>query len=130
MTARWILPLAALTLAIGAPVLAQTPGPATKFSGFLCQIDLGDAGFTLPAVVTGNTEKLCANGAQGGNIRLTCKGVIPGWTGGNVNKKDVPCQISGAQCNLPGALDADQSMLKIDASGNATLTCQSKANQR
>lgn len=137
MTTRWILRLAALALTVGTPALAQTPGPATTFSGFLCFIDLKENELPVPdvllprdGIVTGNSDKLCANGVQGGNIRITCRALIPGWEGGSVNRNDVPCLVSGRQCNLAEDFPADLSKLVIDASGNATLTCQSKANQR
>jgi hypothetical protein len=142
MTTRWILRLGVLGLAAAAPALADSiaddsPGPATKFTGFLCRIDLGENGLPIPPqvqprtfVVTGDTEKLCTNSSKGGNIKMTCRATIPGWTAAPVDLKDVHCEIRGAQCNLAGSFTADLSMLKIDAAGNATLTCQSKANQR
>ena len=136
MTTRWILRLAAMTLIAGGAAHAA-PGPATTFTGFLCQIDLAENGLPVPpvlvpkaGVVTGNTEKLCANGTQGGNIRITCRAVIPDWSGGSVNLTGVPCLVSGRQCNIDADFTADLSKLTIDAAGNATLMCQSKANQR
>ena len=89
MQAQRILQLATLLLTVITPAFAAVPGPATKFTGFLCQIDLAENGLPVPPVllpkagiVTGNSEKLCANGAQGGNIRITCRALIPDWSGG------------------------------------------------
>jgi hypothetical protein len=137
MQAQRIIRLATLLLTLSASALAAVPGPATKFTGFLCQIDLAENGLPVPpvllpkaGVVTGNSEKLCANGAQGGNIRITCRALVPDWSGGNVNLNGVPCRVSGNQCNLAADFAADLSKLTIDASGNATLFCQSKANSR
>jgi hypothetical protein len=136
-----MLGLAALALAVVPTAVAQSPGPATKFTGFLCQIDFkdlqgGDAPVPIPPslrngiIVTGNTEKLCTNSAQGGNIRLVCRATIADWAGGNVNRLGVPCLVNGQQCDIRDTLPADQSQLRIDASGNATLTCFSRANRR
>ena len=139
MTARSRLLLTAILVSILAvPAVAAPIGPATKFSGFLCAIDLAENGLPVPPAlvakggkaITGDTEKLGANGTQGGNIRLTCRATITGWAGGNVNLQGVPCLISGVQCNVNRDLSADLSSLKIDTAGNAVLFCQSKANSR
>ena len=142
MTTRWMLRFALLGLAAAAPALADPqgadrPGPATKFTGFLCKIDLAENGLAIPPqvqprtfVVTGDTEKLCTNSAKDGNVKMTCRATIPGWAAPAVDLNNVPCEIRGSQCNIAGSLTADLSSLKIDAYGNAILTCQSKANKR
>ena len=114
MTARSRLLLTAILVStLAVPAVAAPIGPATKFTGFLCAIDLAENGLPVPPALV----------AKGGKA-------ITGWAGGNVNLQGVPCLISGVQCNVNRDLSADLSSLKIDTAGNAVLFCQSKANSR
>jgi hypothetical protein len=126
-----------LVAAHGPPAVAQKRTvPAAKFSGFLCEIDLQENGLNTPSrvappvqggsVFTLDSSKLCTGSAPGENIKLDCTARIPGWKGGTVDIKDPPCTIAGAACGLPGFLTATNNRLKIDAAGNATLSCQYK----
>jgi hypothetical protein len=115
-----------LVVAGSLPAAAQGgTDPATKFSGFLCEINLQENGLPGGIVYTFDSEKLCTGSAPNENIKLDCSAKIPNWTGGRVNK-DVACTISGAACGVRGILTATNNKLKIDASGNATLSCQYK----
>jgi hypothetical protein len=126
-----------LVAAHGLPAAAQRrTDPATKFSRFLCEINLRDNGLDTPAhvsplveggaVFTFDSSKLCTGSAPGENIKLDCSARIPGWKGGSVNIKNPPCTIAGAACGLAGILTATSNRLKIDPAGNATLSCQYK----
>lgn len=134
MSARSTL-LIAVLVGVMAPPAAMAQISPTTFKGFLCGIDLAENGLPIPpslaskagTAVTGNTEKLCANGAQGGNIRLTCRTTIADWAGGAVSLQGVPCQISGQQCNVSANVPASLSSLTIDAAGNTVLFCQARA---
>jgi hypothetical protein len=119
------------------PAAAQKrTDPATRFSGFLCEINLQENGLNTPSrlappvqggsVYTFESRKLCTGSAPGENIKLDCTARIPGWKGGRVDVKDPPCTIAGAACGLPGILTAANNRLKIDAAGSATLSCQYK----
>ncbi len=133
MPVRSTLLTAILLGVAGAPAAEAQIGPTT-FKGFLCAIDLAENGLPIPPsladkggkAVTGNSEKLCANGAQGGNVRLTCRATIADWAGGAVNLQGVPCLISGQQCNVNADLSATLSSLTIDAAGNTVLFCQTR----
>jgi hypothetical protein len=119
------------------PAMGQSgTDPATQFTGFLCEINLGENGlntsqYVSPLVKDGiiftfNSSKLCTGSAPGENIKIDCTGRIPGWKGANINLQDVPCTVGGAACGTPGILTATNNRLSVDASGNATLTCQYK----
>ena len=126
-----------LVAAHGLPAAAQKrTDPASKVSGFMCEINLQENGLNTPSrvappvpggsVFTFDSSKLCTGSAPGENIKLDCSARISGWRGGAVNIKDPPCTIAGAACGLPGLLTATNNRLKIDAGGNATLSCQYK----
>jgi hypothetical protein len=138
-------------LAVALPASAQTggptPGASTKFTGFLCQIDLVDdnnaynfnvAPYVSSEVANGvvytlASEKLCTNSETSENIKITCSAKIPNWTGPAVTQQNVTCAVGGAACGIlgPGGdpgqpLPAINNKLAIDAAGNAVLTCQVK----
>jgi hypothetical protein len=126
-----------LVVAHGHPAVAQKrTDPASKVSGFLCEINLQENGLNTPSrvappiqggsVFTFDSSKLCTGSAPGENIKLDCSARIPGWKGGSVNIKNPPCTVAGAACGLAGILTATNNRLKIDAAGNATLSCQYK----
>jgi hypothetical protein len=133
-----------LVAACSMSAMAQTDtDPATKFSGFLCGIDLkasrDASGITLDTYVSPTIEgnvvytftsnKLCTGSKLNANenIKIDCLASIPGWRPGlSINTKDVSCTVSGAACGLPGILTAINNNLTIDGAGKATLTCQVK----
>lgn len=122
----WIVFGAITILLSTADVVAQ---PAKTFTGWECVIDVKEAlgsSFQSPlpeTVRTTRTNKLCTGGPSG-NIMITCKAQIPGWSGGNRTFSSVPCQISRTQCGQSGFVLANNTSLKIKASGEATLDCK------
>jgi hypothetical protein len=80
-----------LVLAQIEPAAAQT-SPVTKFTGFLCEINIGENGlntsqFVSPLIKDGivytfASTKLCTGSAPGQNIKIDCTARIPGWRGG------------------------------------------------
>lgn len=128
---------ATLLLAQLGPAMGQTStDPATKFSGFLCEINLGENGLNTSQhvsppvkdgiVFTFESSKLCTGSAPSENIKIDCAGKVPGWKGGSVTLQNVPCTVGGAACGAPGLLTATNNKLSVDAAGNVTLTCQYK----
>ncbi len=129
-----------LALATAPSVWAQATGPATKFTDFLCEINLRDSGLegsltqagrqTYPdgIISTFNSEKLCTGSATDQNINITCTAQIPAgqWAGGNVVRQNVSCTVGGAACGIPGIYPAVNSKLSISGTGLATLDCQYK----
>jgi hypothetical protein len=114
-----------LVAAGGFPAAAQDA--ATKFSGFLCEIDLAGNNLQGGVVYTFESNKLCTNSQTSEKIKIDCSARVPGWTGGAVTVDNVACTVSGAACGIPGdLLTATNNRLTVDAAGNALLTCQVK----
>jgi hypothetical protein len=111
-------------------VWAQT-APASKFAGWLCEIDLAKAlaGTGLPqpsgpsSVFTTDSLKLCTGSSPSQNVQIECKANVPEWVGGSPKVDGFPCQIYRGQCGMTDFVPADNSSLTIDAAGNAKLTC-------
>jgi hypothetical protein len=124
--------LASLLLAAGATTaLAQSAGPATRFTKWVCVIDLQDALGTdfnlvqVPAkIITTQTEKLCP-GSQPNNVSITCSATVDNWTLGNKVYTGFTCQLFKGQCGAPGFVLANSSQLAIRPDGSAELTCSS-----
>lgn len=137
ITSLGLLASALFALGSATPALSQT-GPATKFSRFICEIDLSVLPVSPPgdpSVFTFNSTRLCAGAASRRNVKLECEDVIPGWTLGNVSATNFVCTINGDTCGLappprpqPGSenapfLTATQQQLTVSAAGKAKLTC-------
>jgi hypothetical protein len=137
MFAIRVLAVGVLAVGISLPAFAQT-APATKFTGFLCEIDLkpqANGGvdltqFVTPApedgsVFTFNTQKNCSGSPSDRNIKVTCDQVLPGWAGGNMTINNPRCQVNGDACNFfGGPFLANGSQLIIKGNGAASLVCQ------
>ncbi|MGH8659063.1 MAG: hypothetical protein ACREV4_11480 [Gammaproteobacteria bacterium] len=126
----------ALALAYGAPPPASTQGPAEKFLGWLCEIDLPpfSAMPDTTSIFTTNSLLHCINNAPPEQMSITCTGTVPpatlaqlGITKGTKHFSDIPCTINGVQCGVPGFLVATTSSLKIKSqTGKADLDCKFK----
>jgi hypothetical protein len=137
ITNLWLLVSTLLALGSATPASSQAvKEPATKFSGFICEIDLSvlPVDFPLPdgtSVFTFKSRRECAGSASRRNVKLECEDVIPGWNLGNVSATNFICTINGDTCNLtprpgdPNApfLTATQQQLTVSAAGKAKLTC-------
>jgi hypothetical protein len=120
--------LAPLAFVLGAAVPAWAQEPSTTFTGWLCEIDLSgiDPPPGVPAsVFTFDATKHCPGNPQSESITIECLATIPGWSGGASTNQDVPCQINGDQCGVPGFVGAGDSSLNINSQGKARLFCKS-----
>ena len=121
--------LGPLAFVLGAAVPAWAQEPSTTFTGWLCELDLSGIDPPVPtSVFTFDSTKHCPGNTQGGqseSITIECLASIPNWTGGSSTTKDVPCQISGDQCGVPGFVNATDSSLNINSNGDARLFCKS-----
>jgi len=99
-----------IIVAVSVPAVAQEP--STKFTGFLCELDLTSIS-NKPAgvpehVFTLDTTKHCPGNTQSGvseSITIECIAKIPGWTGKSF-EKNMPCRINGKQCGVPSFVNA------------------------
>jgi hypothetical protein len=122
--------LTALLLAVGeTTALAESsPGPATRFTKWVCMIDLQNAlgtDFTpsMPAkLITTQTEKLCP-GSNPNNVSITCLGTVPNWGLGNKVYQTFSCQIFQGQCGVNQFVTAGTQKLTIKPDGSAELNC-------
>lgn len=115
---------ARFTLRLADVTFGQTSPDA---EGFGCRIDLRQTTvadsfkFVLPA---STSEKFCF-ASNGGTLKLTCSGQIPGYTGGSAtNTAESRCEISGTQCGVNTVFDADVHSISISPSGLAELECE------
>jgi len=113
-----------VSLAATAPASARGKGALSR-EGFLCLIDLNDAVGQPPpdvgldgVVSTGETRKLCT---PSGRVSIWCRTRIDGWSGRNVNVRDIPCNIF--PCGSADLLEATSSHLHINRRGDALLIC-------
>jgi hypothetical protein len=116
------------------------PGPATKFSDFLCNIDLADNGLNttryLTAPIEGgivgtlDSDKLCTNSRSEEIVKISCSAQIPGWKGGRVTKRDVSCDVNVASCGVETTggepINTRKATLRIESNGRARLECEVK----
>jgi hypothetical protein len=124
--------LVALLLAAGTmSALAEgSPGPATRFTKWVCVIDLqqalgSDFAPPLPArLTTTATEKLCP-GSEPNNVSITCLASVKGWTLGNKVYQGFTCQMFKGQCGAPAFVLGQTSKLTIKPDGSVTLECSS-----
>lgn len=106
-----------------------TPAPSTPdATGFPCRIDLVDtldnAAFQF-VLTASSSEKFCPE-HNGGKLKLSCAGQIPGYEGQVpiVDTAGIDCRIATSQCGGSGELQANVASIKIGASGFVELTCE------
>lgn len=106
-----------------APATAKDKGPpgALMRDGFMCLIDLEDVVGEVQddgIVSTFDSDKLCT---PSGRISIECRAEIDEWMGGNVNVRNIPCQMF--PCDGGDLLTADRSQVHINNQGKARLMC-------